>query len=178
MAKPKSAKRSAKKVAKKATKKTVKRVAKKSAKSVAKKPSTTRRPKRAAAASRKAVVPNLRAGVITHTELASADPPATRAWCQKVLGWKFGQAMSTPTGPYHMWQFENGTGGGIRGNNPPEVPGSIPYCEVGNIHATFSKAVTAGATAMFGPEQIPGGMGWIAIVAAPGGVPIGFWAKD
>ena len=149
---------------------------KKSPKKVAKKKSTARRPKRAAASSQKAVARKALPGVITHTELASANPPATRAWCQKVLGWKFGEAMPTPAGPYHMWQFENGTGGGIRSNNPPEVPGSIPYCEVVNIQATFSKAVAAGATAMLGPEQLPGGMGWIAIVAAPGGVAIGFWS--
>jgi len=93
-----------------------------------------------------------------------------------VLGWKFGEAMPTPGGPYHMWQFDNGTGGGIRANNPPEVPGSIPYCEVADIKATYSKAIAAGATAMLPPEEIPGGMGWIAIVAAPGGVAIGFWA--
>jgi hypothetical protein len=31
---------------------------------------------------------------------------------------------------------------------------------------------------MFRPEQLPGGMGWIAIVAAPGGVAIGFWASS
>jgi predicted enzyme related to lactoylglutathione lyase len=95
-----------------------------------------------------------------------------------VLGWKFGQAMPTPTGPYHMWQFGNRTGGGIRANNPPEAPGSIPYCEVASIQATYSKALAAGATGMLAPEQIPGGMGWIAIVAAPGGVAIGFWAKE
>jgi predicted enzyme related to lactoylglutathione lyase len=75
-----------------------------------------------------------------------------------------------------MWRFDNGTGGGIRANNPPEVPGSIPYCEVADIQATYSKALAAGATGMLRPEQIPGGMGWIAIVAAPGGVAIGFWA--
>ena len=66
---------------------------------------------------------------------------------------------------------------GIRANNPPEVPGTIPYCEVANIQATYSKALSAGATGMFPPDQLPGGMGWIAIVAAPGGVAIGFWAK-
>src|SRR6266850_740968 len=114
-------------------------------KKAAKKRSTTVRPKRAAASSRKAAAPKVRAGVITHTELASADPPATRAWCQKVLGWKFGQSVPTPTGPYHMWRFENVAGGGIRANNPPEVPGSIPYSEVADIHATFSKALAAGA---------------------------------
>jgi len=148
----------------------------KGTKKVAKKKSTMRRTKGAIASSQKTVAPKIRPGVITHTELASADPPATRAWCQKVLGWKFGQAMPTPSGPYHMWRFEIGTGGGIRANNPPEVPGSIPYCEVASIQATFSKALAAGASEMLRPEQIPGGMGWIAIVIAPGGVPIGFWA--
>jgi predicted enzyme related to lactoylglutathione lyase len=154
MAKPKSVKSAAKKVAKK----------------------RAATPKRAAASSGKAAAPKVRAGLITHTELASADPPATRAWCAKVLGWKFGQAMPTPTGPYHTWRFDNGTGGGIRTNNPPEVPGSIPYCEVADIKASYSKALAAGATEMFPPEQLPGGMGWIAIIAAPGGVAIGFWA--
>jgi uncharacterized protein len=118
-----------------------------------------------------------RLGVITHTELASADPGATRTWCREVLGWKFGEAMPTPAGPYHMWRFEaQGTGGGIRANNPPEAPGSIPYCEVADIQVTYAKALDGGAIEMLRPEQLPGGMGWVAIVAAPGGVPIGFWA--
>jgi predicted enzyme related to lactoylglutathione lyase len=93
-----------------------------------------------------------------------------------VLGWKFEHPMPTPAGPYHMWRFPNDTGGGIRANNPPEVPGSIPYCEVPSIQAAYSKALAAGATEMLSPQEIPGGMGWIAIVAAPGGVPIGFWS--
>ena len=93
-----------------------------------------------------------------------------------MLGWKFGQPMPTPGGPYHMWRFDNGTGGGIRASNPPEAPGSIPYCEVTDIQATFSRALQAGAAEMMRPEPLPGGMGWIAIVAAPGGVTIGFWA--
>jgi predicted enzyme related to lactoylglutathione lyase len=97
-------------------------------------------------------------------------------WCEKVLGWKFGEAMPTPAGPYHMWRFPNDTGGGIRANNPPEVPGSIPYCEVTDIRATFAKAIAAGATEMLGPQELPAGMGWIAIVTAPGGVAIGFWS--
>jgi uncharacterized protein len=155
-----------------ATRKAVRKKAKK----VAKKRSAPRRAKRAVASSRKAAAPKIRPGTITHTELASAEPMATRAWCQKVLGWKFGQAVPTPAGPYHMWQFENGTGGGIRSNNPPETPGTIPYCQVADIKATYSRALAAGATGMFPPDQLPGGMGWIAIVAAPGGVPIGFWS--
>lgn len=165
MAKRKSV-RSKTKVAKKASRKASKKVAKK-------RPAA--RGSKRAASSRKPAAPKVRAGVITHTELASADPSATRAWCAKVLGWKFGPSMPTPAGPYHMWRFESGTGGGIRSNNPPEVPGSIPYAEVADIKATYAKALAAGATEMFAPDQLPGGMGWIAIVAAPGGVPIGFW---
>jgi predicted enzyme related to lactoylglutathione lyase len=75
-----------------------------------------------------------------------------------------------------MWQFELGTGGGIRAANPPETPGSIPYCEVADIRATYGAALAAGAREMMPPMELPGGMGWVAIVAAPGGVPIGFWA--
>jgi predicted enzyme related to lactoylglutathione lyase len=118
----------------------------------------------------------VRIGMITHTELASGDPAATRDWCVRVLGWEFGPSMPTPAGPYHMWRFANDTGGGIRANNPPEGPGSIPYCEVEDIQTTWSEALAAGAVEMLSPQELPGGMGWIAIVAAPGGVPIGFWA--
>jgi len=143
----------------------------KRAKKVAKKA-----PKRAVKSARKPAAPKMRQGLITHTELASTDPPATRAWCAKVLGWKFGEAMPTPTGPYHMWRFDNDTGGWIRANTPPETPGSIPYCEVADIQATYSKALAAGANEMLPPQQLPGGMGWIAIVAAPGGPAIGFWS--
>jgi predicted enzyme related to lactoylglutathione lyase len=136
-------------------------------------------PKRKPSPSRAARTPAMpapRLGVITHTELASADPSATRAWCERVLGWTFAMTVDTPAGPYHMWRCENDTGGGIRANHPPETPGSIPYCEVADIHTAFSRAIDAGATEMLAPEALPGGMGWIAIVAAPGGVAIGFWA--
>ena len=147
----------------------------KKAKKVAKKKAASAKPAKSAAASGNGA-PKMRHGLITHTELASGDPVATKAWCQKVLGWKFGTAVPTPAGPYHMWRFDNGTGGGIRSNNPPEGPGSIPYCEVKDIRGTYAKALAAGATGMMPPDQLPGGMGWIALVSAPGGVPIGFWS--
>ncbi len=118
-----------------------------------------------------------RLNAVTHTELASNNPEATRAWCESVLGWKFDRAMPTPAGPYHMWQTKMGTGGGIRANNPPEVPGSIPYVEVKDIKAAYKKAISSGAVEMFAPDKLPGDAGWIAIVAAPGGVAVGFWSK-
>jgi predicted enzyme related to lactoylglutathione lyase len=143
----------------------------------ARKPASKPAPKRARATAKAPTPLAIRPGVITHTEFASADPPATKAWCAKVLGWKFGAAVPTPTGPYHIWRFPNDTGGGIRASNPPEAPGSVPYCEVRNIRATFRKALDAGAREVVPPQQLPDGTGWIAIVAAPGGPPIGFWSS-
>uniref|UniRef100_A0A832I2Y7 VOC domain-containing protein n=1 Tax=Eiseniibacteriota bacterium TaxID=2212470 RepID=A0A832I2Y7_UNCEI len=115
--------------------------------------------------------------MITHTELASADPPATQAWCEKVLGWNFMPPMSMPGGPYLMWRFANDTGGGIRATQPPETPGAIPYCEVADIRATYAAALESGATGILPPQELSGGMGWIAVVAAPGGVTFGFWSE-
>lgn len=119
----------------------------------------------------------IRPGFVSHTELASNDPPATKAWATKVLGWKFMPPMAMPNGSqYHMWDFGNQTGGGIRGNGPQEPPGTVPYVEVNDIKAAHKKAVDAGAVSLLAPDPIPGGMGWIAVVQAPGGVAVGFWA--
>ena len=85
--------------------------------------------------------------------------------------------MPTTQGPYHMWSFGNDMGGGIRAHNPPEVPGSVPYVEVADIRKAYAKAVQAGATPMMPPEEVPGGMGRIAIVMAPGGPAIGLWGS-
>jgi len=145
-------------------------------KAAAKRRPAARRPAPKRTTTRPPAPPAIRKGTITHTELASADPLATRAWCEDVLGWKFGEAVPTPTGPYHMWRFPNDTGGGIRATNPAEPPGTTPYCEVEDIRATYAKALAAGATEMVPPMALPEGMGWIAIVAAPGGVAIGFWS--
>ena len=179
MAKNKPARKPVKKAARKAARKVIRKSAGKATRKVTRKSAARKRPSARPAApkrARKVAAPAIRTGTITHTELASADPPATRAWCESVLGWTFGESMPTPAGPYHMWRFPNETGGGIRANNPPEVPGSIPYCEVTDIHASFTKALAAGAAEMLAPQELPPGMGWIAIVAAPGGVAIGFWS--
>jgi predicted enzyme related to lactoylglutathione lyase len=112
-------------------------------------------------------------GWITHTELASSDPAATKAWCAKVLGWTFKPSFPMPGGEYHLFAYSDKGGGGIRPNNPPEVPGSIPYIHVADTHAAFEKALREGTEAMFPPERVMEGV-TIAIVRAPGGVPVGF----
>ena len=144
--------------------------------SMKKRPAKTKAAKRKKAAVKRPAARKVRPGFISHTELASADPEATVAWAKKALGWKFGAAMPTPAGPYHMWSFGGDQGGGVRRSNAPEMPGTVPYVEVASITKAHDKAIAAGAKQMMAPSEIPGGMGWIAIVTAPGGVPIGLWA--
>jgi len=112
-------------------------------------------------------------GWITHTELASSDPDATKEWCENVLGWKFKPSVPTADGDYHLFTYSDKGGGGIRANNPPEVPGSIPYIHVRDTDAAFAKALREGAEEMYPPSTVMSGVR-IAIVRAPGGVAIGF----
>ena len=111
-------------------------------------------------------------GWITHTDFASADPAATKVWCAKVLGWTFKPSFPTPAGEYHLFAYSDKGGGGIRPNNPPETPGSIPFVHVADVHASFAKALREGAAEMSPPEKVMEGV-CIAIVKAPGGIAIG-----
>lgn len=112
-------------------------------------------------------------GWITHTDLASADPSATKAWCATVLGWKFKPSMPMAGGgALHLFYYSDKGGGGIRPISPPEVPGSIPYIHVADVQVAFDKAIEEGAEAMMAPEGVMEGV-TVAIVRAPGGVPIG-----
>jgi predicted enzyme related to lactoylglutathione lyase len=113
-------------------------------------------------------------GWITHTELASSDPVATKAWCAKVLGWTFKPSFPMPGGgEYHLFAYSDKGGGGIRQTTPAETPGSSFSVHVADTRAAFEKALREGAVEMVPPTQVMPGV-TIAVVRAPGGVPIGF----
>src|SRR6516165_10446177 len=84
-------------------------------------------------------------GWITHTDLASLDPAATKAWCARVLGWDFKPSFSGPAGEIHMFSYSKKGGGAVRPVNSPEVPGSVPYIHVADAAASFAEALAAGA---------------------------------
>jgi uncharacterized protein len=112
-------------------------------------------------------------GRVTHTEIASSNPGATKEWCADVLGWTFRASFPTPTGEYHLFAYSDQGGGGIRSTNPGEQPGSVPFIHVEDAQAAFDKAIRAGAEGIQAPERMAEGV-TIALVRAPGGVPIGF----
>jgi predicted enzyme related to lactoylglutathione lyase len=113
-------------------------------------------------------------GWITHTELASFDPMATKAWCAKVLGWTFKPSFPMPGGAeYQLFAYSDQGGGGIRPTNPSETPGSTFSVHVADTQAAFEKALREGAEEMLPPTRVMPGV-TIAVVRAPGGVPVGF----
>lgn len=112
-------------------------------------------------------------GWITHTDLASTDPAATRAWCAEVLGWTFRPPFPTPGGEYHLFAFSAHGGGGIRQVDPGEAPGGVPFVHVADAAAAFDRAVAAGAEPVQAPTRVMEGV-TVAMVRVPGGVRIGF----
>jgi uncharacterized protein len=111
-------------------------------------------------------------GWITHTDLSSLDPEATRRWCAEALGWSFMPSFPSPNGPYHLFRYSESGGGGIRGVTRPEETGSLPFVHVADTRAAYEKALNAGAESVQPPERVMDGVS-IAIVRAPGGVQIG-----
>lgn len=112
-------------------------------------------------------------GWITHTDIGSHEPDATKAWCEKVLGWTFRPAMQTPAGDYHLFVYSEKGGGGIRQVKSSEIPDTIPYVHVADCSGAFEHALREGAEQVSAPMRITENV-TIAVVRAPGGVTIGF----
>ena len=85
--------------------------------------------------------------------------------------------MPVPGGEIHMFAYSPKGGGGIRPTNPPEMPGSIPYIHVPSCADAYAKALQEGADEMMSPTRVMEGV-TVAIVRAPGGVPIGFSVRS
>lgn len=142
----------------------------------------TKKPK--AAAARKPAAPAKRTrstahvptpglyGWITHTELATRDPMATKAWAAKVFGWSFRPPVPSPAGDYHLFAYSDQGGGGVRGLGSDEVPHSTPTVHVRDCKQAYAKAVAAGAQPIMAPNEIMPGV-VIATVREPGGMLIG-----
>lgn len=111
-------------------------------------------------------------GWITHTELASDDPLATKAWCAAVFGWAFRPSVPSPNGDYHLFAYSEKGGGGIRQTHASETPSSMPVVHVEDAKAAFEKALIEGAQEIMPPTRVMEGV-TVAVVRAPGGVPIG-----
>ena len=111
-------------------------------------------------------------GWITHTELASDDPDATREWAAGLFKWAFQPVFSSPAGDYHLFTYSDRGGGGIRRTATGEAPGSTPTVHVDDTDRAFQAALAAGAESVAEPHDVMPGVR-IALVRAPGGVLFG-----
>ena len=111
-------------------------------------------------------------GSITHTELASDDPGATRAWAAQVFGWSFQPPFPSPAGDYHLFAYSEQGGGGIRATGDGEAPGRPRRCTSRTPTPRTPPRSRPAPSPLGAPETIMPGVR-IAMVRAPGGVLIG-----
>ncbi|HEV8049267.1 MAG TPA: hypothetical protein VGP88_01605 [Thermoplasmata archaeon] len=109
-----------------------------------------------------------------HVEYASSDPAATRRFLEKIVGFHFD--VMENLGGYGMRKDEvkRGSGTGVRITEKGESPGTIAYLTVMNIDESLAAAQKEGAKVVMPKMEIPG-MGWHAVVHAPGNVMVGLY---
>ncbi|HEV2317714.1 MAG TPA: VOC family protein [Thermoplasmata archaeon] len=113
---------------------------------------------------------------IEHVEFASKDPAATHRFVEKAFGIKF-QDMGTEMGNYLMHGSKEGaehTSIGLRRLEAKENPGTVAYLTVPDIDVALKNVEGAGGKIMMGKTEIPG-MGWSAVIWAPGDVVQGLY---
>lgn len=108
---------------------------------------------------------NPKPGSVTHLEIRSTDPEKTKAFYNRVFGWKF---QDMPAMNYTMWEAPSGMGGGLmKPDNLP--PGILTYLLSKNIEHDLPKITAEGGNVLMPKTEIPQ-MGWFAIFSDPTGM--------
>ena len=108
-------------------------------------------------------------GSITHVELYSEDPAATRAFYEDVVGWAFEE-----TGGYTMARPPTPPAGGIMPAGEPMPIGTLCYLLVEDATETMAAVEAAGGTVVREPFDVEG-WGTMAVFGAPGGLTFALW---
>src|SRR5215467_13581385 len=106
-------------------------------------------------------------GLIAHTELASADPDATRRFLAKAFGWSF-ESRKAPGGEMFSFHTSGGGLGSIRRTGPNEAPASINYVLVEDLDAAERTVRSGGGEVVLSRVDVPE-MGSFFWFRAPGG---------
>lgn len=108
---------------------------------------------------------------VVHFEIASTDPPGTKAFVAEMFGWK----LEDIPGPFDYSMVDTGVEGAIRGGvgAPPAGGGHTTfYVQVDDVQAALDKASGLGGQALMGPQEVPGGSK-IGLLATPAGQLLG-----
>ncbi|MCI4332646.1 MAG: hypothetical protein L3K01_02785 [Thermoplasmata archaeon] len=112
-----------------------------------------------------------------HIEYASKDPAATRKFLEKTLGFHF--RVMEEMGGYGLRtdEVKRGSGAGVRLIEKGENSGTIAYHTVMNLDETLKAVQAEGAKVVVPKMEVPG-MGWHAVVHAPGDVLVGLYQSS
>jgi predicted enzyme related to lactoylglutathione lyase len=110
-----------------------------------------------------------------HIQYLSKDPAATRRFFEKVLGFHF-NVMGEEMGNYAVRddKMPQGAVTGVGGLMEGQLPSTIAFVTVKNLDESLKAAEAAGATLRTPKMEIPG-VGWQAIVHAPGDLLVGLF---
>ncbi|MCI4325106.1 MAG: hypothetical protein L3K00_04380 [Thermoplasmata archaeon] len=109
-----------------------------------------------------------------HVEYASKDPAATRKFLETTLGYHFDVLEQMGGYGLRSDKVTQGAGTGVRLIEKGEGPGTIAYLTVGNLDEAIKTVQAAGAKLVVPKMEVPG-MGWHAVVHAPGDVLMGLY---
>ncbi|MCA9545705.1 MAG: VOC family protein [Myxococcales bacterium] len=118
-----------------------------------------------------------RRGHIVWRELMTPDAPASQAFYQGLVGWKYESMPMPGGGEYLMYGDAQGMLGGVvqmtaeMGGHPPHW---MPYVSVEDVAACVARAKAAGGTIGVGPMDI--GPGVFAVIGDPQGAWITAWS--
>lgn len=100
----------------------------------------------------------------------SENPKQTRAFYEKLAGWKSSDGPSSIT----LFQGENGPMAGL-GTREEGSAGWLPYLQVDDVGAATQRALKLGATLV--REKTRGPAGEYSVVRDPGGANVALWQK-
>jgi predicted enzyme related to lactoylglutathione lyase len=120
-----------------------------------------------------------KAGEVSWNELYANDGPAALAFYSEIFGWqKLGEMDMGPSGTYLLYGQGDTQYGGVMTKTPemPMPPCWIYYINVDGLEAAMKRATSKGATAIFGPQEVPGGT-FVAQLKDPQGAVFALHAK-
>ncbi len=111
---------------------------------------------------------------ICHVEIPTTDFAKSKAFYEKVFGWK---VELMPEMNYATWEAETGPGGGFNLVKEPcacEDGCCLVYVLVASVDDKAKELAAAGGK-ITTPKTAVGDMGWFAVCRDPGGGVVGLW---
>jgi uncharacterized protein len=112
---------------------------------------------------------------VTHFEIPTTNPAASRKFYETVFGWKFTKF----DGPVDYWLITTGAddtpgiNGGL-GGAANDLKATVNTVEVDDLDDSIKQVVLNGGQVVEPKGEIPG-MGWLAYVRDPGGTVLGLF---